>query len=85
MSSNHEGQPMTLLEAMALGRPIVATDIDGNRGVLKNEYGQLVENSEQGLIEGMELFLAGGVTGKDFDYEAYKTKALNSFATAVLN
>jgi CDP-glycerol glycerophosphotransferase len=84
LSSNHEGQPMTLLEAMALNRPIVATDIDGNRGVLKGEYGLLVENSEAGLAAGMTEFLAGKIQSQPFDYSVYRAEALRLFDEAVI-
>ncbi|ETJ29988.1 Teichoic acid biosynthesis protein, partial [human gut metagenome] len=45
LSSNHEGQPMVLLEALTLGQKIVATDIIANRGVLEHNLGELVENN----------------------------------------
>lgn len=80
MSSNHEGQPMVILEAMALGVPVVATDIEGNRGILSpNGYGLLVENSESGLAEGMLAFLHGDVPKGRFDSEAYQRRVLGSF------
>jgi glycosyltransferase involved in cell wall biosynthesis len=79
LASNHEGQPMVLLEAMTLGRPIIATDIDGNRGVLGVEYGMLAENSVEGLESGILRFLDEGRTNLKFDAETYNKHAITSF------
>ena len=79
LSSNHEGQPMVLLESMALGKPIVATNIDGNRGVLKNGYGELVENSIEGLTTGLQKFLSGNCKHKRFDANTYMKNAIEMF------
>lgn len=84
LSSNHEGQPMVLLEAMVLGKPIVATDIDGNRGVLKGGHGCLVDNSSEGLSDGMLAFIRGHIAPKPFDSEAYQASARRMFSGVVL-
>lgn len=85
MSSNHEGQPMVILEAMTLGVPVVATDIDGNRGILEpNGYGLLVENSVDGLAEGLQMFLSGGVPKASFDGESYQNGVVETFQRVVL-
>lgn len=83
LSSNHEGQPMVLLESLTLGVPIIATDIIGNRSILGNKYGTLVENSENGLINGMNSFLEGALSQGDENFDPYKyqTDALNKFIT----
>jgi len=55
LSSLWEGHSITLLEAMGCGRPIVATDIKGNRETITNGYdGILVEpaNSDA-LVSGI--------------------------------
>lgn len=86
LSSNHEGQPMVLLEAMVLGMPIIATDIDGSRGVLAGpdgEHGLLVPNSVDGLIGGMRAYLAGKVPPAQFDAEKYMAGAIAKFESVV--
>ena len=85
LPSNHEGQPMVLLEAMVLNKPIIATDIDGNRGVLGDEYGELVENSEAGLRLGMLAFLGRGGRPYSFSASDYQTNAIRNFRSIVLN
>lgn len=80
LSSNHEGQPMVLLEALVLDKAIVATDIVGNRGVLKDQYGLLVDNSVHGLKEGLTLFLNDALVKKQtFDGVVYNQEALAQF------
>lgn len=79
LSSNHEGQPMTLLESLTLGKDVIATSIAGNNSVLKliNEIG--VENSTEGLASAMIAYAKNGKNQAKFDYMNYQESSLNAF------
>ncbi len=80
LSSNHEGQPMVLLEALTLGKPVIVTDIPGSRSVVEGGHGLIVDNSIKGLIDGMEHFLMGKeLFEKQFDYVNYREEAMKMF------
>ncbi|MEK8882865.1 CDP-glycerol glycerophosphotransferase family protein [Escherichia coli] len=79
LSSNHEGQPMTLLEALTLSIDVIATSIAGNNSVLKliDETG--VENSIDGLAEAMIDYSQHGKNQKKFNYQSYQYKSIENF------
>ncbi|WP_233710844.1 CDP-glycerol glycerophosphotransferase family protein [Helicobacter pullorum] len=85
MSSNHEGQPMTLLETLVLDKAIVATDIPGNVSVLKDKGGLIVENSEDGLIYGMKKYLSNEIQTQCFDVEKYNIDIILKLKTILIN
>lgn len=79
-SSNHEGQPMTLLESLSLNKPVIATDIPGNRSVLGDEFGHIVPNNEESLTQGMLDFIGGEFSNTNiFDYKKYNKEAMDKF------
>lgn len=80
LSSDHEGQPLILLEAMTLGTAIVATDIVGVHSLLtENQYGLLVENSESGLSQGMIEFIENAKGKGHFSPDAHTRTAMRMF------
>lgn len=79
LPSNHEGQPMVLLEALVLGKKIFATNIPGSAHVLRDGLGLIVENSLDGVKSGLDAFREHGLTNRKFDYEQYSRDALESF------
>lgn len=59
LSSIYEGLPFSILEAMAVRKPVVATDVDGVRDVVINqETGLLVKpRNPQALVEAIRYLL----------------------------
>jgi len=78
-SSDYEGQGLAMVEALMLGLPAVSTDVVGSHSVLVDGYGLLVENSIQGLVDGMEQQLAGYQAPKQFNAAEYQAAALAQF------
>ena len=70
---------MVLIEADILGKPIVSTDIGGPRSFMLEHGGRLVENSEEGIYQGIELLLSGQVKPLVIDYKAYNETVKKEF------
>ncbi|MCY8099323.1 glycosyltransferase [Bacillus haynesii] len=79
LSSDYEGQGLVLMEAMIVGKPIIATDVTGVRSVLEGGLGLLVENTEEALSEAMKKYITEGIEYRTFDYESYNNHALQLF------
>ncbi|MFH2116218.1 MAG: glycosyltransferase [Spirochaetota bacterium] len=86
LSSDIEGQPITVLEALCLGKPVIATDIPGPRDQLKDGYGWLVAPDSNALAEGMIRFMSQGrqMERRSFDAVAYVAEVKQEFRTKVL-
>ncbi|EEP3502540.1 glycosyltransferase, partial [Campylobacter coli] len=79
LSSLHEGQPIVLLESLVLSKPIVATNILGNKSVLKNFGGILVEKDIEDIVSGLNSFMEGHADVIEFDSKKYNKEILNKF------
>lgn len=70
-TARYEGLPYSIIESLALGKPIVATDADGNRDLIINNYnGHLVYNENvkelsQGVLNLLEDDLLNKVFSKN--------------------
>ncbi|EGR2781500.1 glycosyltransferase family 4 protein [Vibrio parahaemolyticus] len=87
LPSYHEGMPRTVLEAMAMGRPILTTDVPGCREtVIDGENGWLVEkaNVEQltermiWFIENQEQWQHMAKNSHDMAYEKFDVHKVNA-------
>lgn len=83
MSSDHEGQPMVILEALVLGLPVVTTRFDSVASALPGGQGLVVPRSVAGVADGMRAFLRGEVPRPTFDAQAYNADAVAQFLAAV--
>ena len=81
LSSNHEGQPMVLLEAMALKKPIIATDITATRGMLEGTEAELVENNEDALSKALLAACSKMPAPVQRDFDAYNANCVKQLYT----
>ena len=79
LSSEYEGFGLVLLEADALGLPVLSTDVPGPRGMLTEFGGTLVENSVDGLYGGMIALSEGRVAPMHIDFDQYNEEANRRF------
>ena len=76
LSSRYEGLPMTIMESLALGVPVISTDIPGPSEFLKQGYGYVVEDSQQGIYDGLVAFSKGQLNSlKKFDINEFNASA----------
>jgi glycosyltransferase involved in cell wall biosynthesis len=86
LPSYREGLPKSLLEAMAAGRPIVATDVPGCREVARNgDNGLLVPSRDSGaLARALETLIRDPVLRRRFG-DRGRRRAETEFASDVVN
>ncbi len=79
LSSHYEGLGLVLYEALAVGTKAVTVDLPQTVQHLKNNEVIIVENSEEGLIEGMKRILEGTFIFNQFDFSYLKNKSKERF------
>jgi glycosyltransferase involved in cell wall biosynthesis len=79
VSSDYEGQPMVILEALVIGLPVVTTNFESVWGALSQGQGLVVDSTFAGLADGLRAFLDGKVSAGTFDSAAYNASALQEF------
>lgn len=83
LSSLYEGFGLVLAEADILGLPIVSTDINGPRNFMNKYGGTLVENSEDGVYNGLRMLLNNEIKPLNIDYKAYNAECVREFEDAL--
>lgn len=79
LSSLYEGLPMSIMEALILKIPVISTNITGPREFLQQGYGQLVEDSTEGIKKGFEMFERGEIAASSFNAEDFNSQAIAEF------
>ncbi|MDQ1607178.1 MAG: CDP-glycerol glycerophosphotransferase [Microbacteriaceae bacterium] len=83
LSSDYEGQPMVILEALVLDLPVVTVSFGSVRDALPEGSGLIVPSTDQGLADGLRAFLHGEVAITPFDDEAYNNAVVEQFYLAI--
>ena len=76
MSSDFEGYPVVFIESLILGKTIITTDVSDSKMDIENKYGIVVEKSEDGVFNGMKLYLDKGFEAEKFNPEEYNNSIL---------
>ena len=58
-----------MLEADSLGVPVFSTNVNGPSNFLKEYGGYLVDDSTEGILQGMYDFVDGKIKTLNIDYE----------------
>lgn len=85
LSSFYEGLGLVILEADILGVPAFSTNILGPRGFMQKYHGELVENTDDGLYNGMRDCLEGKIKCMNIDYAQYNAEAVQEFENLLLS
>ena len=80
--SFYEGWPLSMMEADCVGVPILATDIVGTQ-CLKEYGGYAVENSKEGLLQGLYDYMDGKIRPLNVNWEEYDQKAIEEFYSII--
>lgn len=85
LPSTHEGQPVTLLEAMTLDTPVIASDIPGNRDIVNLGYGYLCGVNVDDIVHAIHHVSDNSMTaGGSFDVELFNCTSYDDTMHAIL-
>lgn len=73
LSSHHEGLPNALMEAMAMGKPCISTDVGGVSQLIKHSENGLIipPRSTDAIVNAIEFYLQNKDIMKEYASKAY--------------
>ena len=77
LSSEFEGLPTTVMEALVLKLPIISTNVSDVKKLVDKKFGNVINNEEE-LYLTMKKYINNGYKNKKyFDYEEFNKKSIN--------
>ncbi|WP_338749859.1 glycosyltransferase [Janibacter alittae] len=83
LTSEHEGLPMVILEALALETPVLTTAFSSVEGVVPQGCGVVVPRDDDAVRHAMMELVSARPAFTALDVDAYNATALDEFAAAV--
>lgn len=79
LSSYYEGLGLVVYESMFVNTPVISVNLDTTTQFLKDSDIILVENSEEGLVEGMNRLINQELPSTKFDFNKYEINRVKEF------
>lgn len=83
LPSLHEGFGIVAAEADVLSKPVVTTNIAGPRTFMEKYGGTMVENSPEGVADGIQQLIEGSVPVMHVNYDNYNKEAVSQFESII--
>lgn len=83
LTSEHEGLPMVLLEALALSTPVLTTAFSSVEGVVPPGCGLVVAQDDEAVARAMIRLVSERPAFDTLDVRAYNARAMGEFAAAI--
>lgn len=78
-TSDYEALGLVVYEALAVGLPVITTNLSTTMKNLNDRQVCPVELSVEGVYNGMQSFLAGNISNEPFDFVSYEQRAKHEF------